>query len=345
MNIYITLDYEIYFGENHGTVEKCIIYPTSELIRIAEKHDVRFCFFVDCGFILRLDEFRKKYPQLEKDYKLVTEQLKYLSDTGHDLQLHIHPHWEDSFYNGERWIIDVKRYKLSDFSETEISDIVFRYKKTLTDLTGKPVFAYRAGGWCLQPFSKLKKAFMENNITLDSSVFRNGFYVSENYDYDFRGAPDKDIYHFEDEPAAENAAGHFTELPISAIRNSPLFFWKLFLLGRKDPYLHKPLGDGRAIPAPGQRKKMLTEYTNCTVCIDGYNAHLLQKALKAQQKKKFDNMVVIGHPKALSRYSIQKLEEFVTKNKLAHNFTTYAEQFNPATGTKVLLNKKKLKNF
>jgi hypothetical protein len=81
------------------------------------------------------------------------------------------------------------------------------------------------------------------------------------------------------------------------------------------------------MPAPGQRKKMLTQYTDCTVCIDGYNAHLLERAVRKLKKKKFDNMVVIGHPKALSRYSIQKLEEFVEKNKMKHNFTTYSKMF------------------
>lgn len=327
MNIYITLDYEIYFGENHGTVEKCIIYPTSELIRIAEKHNVRFCFFVDCGFILKLDEYRKKFPVLEKDYTAITEQVKYLSHTGHDVQLHIHPHWEDSYYNGERWVIDIKRYKLADFNEQEIEDIVFRYKRVLAELTGKTIFAYRAGGWCMQPFTKLKKAFQQNNITLDSSVFRNGFYVSENYEYDFRNAPDKAIYKFNADPVKEDSIGFFTELPISPIKNSPLFFWKLFLLGRKNPYLHKPLGDGRAMPAPGYRKKLLTRYTNNPVSIDGYNAQLLNKALKLLQQKQFEHMVVIGHPKALSRYSIQKLESFVECNREKHNFTTYSNQF------------------
>ncbi|MGQ0828157.1 MAG: hypothetical protein ACT4ON_07170 [Bacteroidota bacterium] len=327
MNIFITLDYEIYFGENHGTVEKCIIYPTSELIRIAENHNVKFSFFVDCGFILKLDEYRKKFPQLEKDHNAITEQIKYLADTGHDLQLHIHPHWEDSYYNGEHWIIDVKRYKLTDFNETEISDIVFRYKKVLSDLTIKPIFAYRAGGWCIQPFDKLKKALKENNITLDSSVFRNGYYVSEHYHYDFRNAPDKAIYQFEDDPATENTSGYFRELPISGIRNSPLFFWKLFLLGKKDPYLHKPLGDGRAMAAPGYRKKLLTQFTDNPVSIDGYNAHLLERSLKRLLIKNFEHMVVIGHPKALSRYSIQKLEEFVKNNKTKYNFTTYTQTF------------------
>lgn len=327
MNIYITLDYEIYFGESHGTVEKCMIYPTSELIRIGEMHNVRFSFFVDCGFILKLDEFRKQFPQLEKDYKAITGQVKYLSDTGHDIQLHIHPHWEDSYYNGERWIIDIKRYKLADFDEPAISDIVQRYKKVLTDLTGKPIFAFRAGGWCLQPFTKLKKSFIENGITLDSSVFKNGFYSSEQYSYDFRNAPDKDIYRFEDEPTVEIKSGTFTELPISGIRNSPLFFWRLFFLGRKDPYSHKPLGDGRAIPAPGYRKKLLTQFSDNPVSIDGYNAHLLEMSLKILDSRKAENMVVIGHPKALSRYSIQRLEHFIKDNKQEHTFTTYTKMF------------------
>ena len=327
MDIFITFDYEIYFGESHGTVDKCIIYPTSELIRIAEKHNVRFCFFVDCGFILKLDEYRKKFPQLEADYKAITGQVKYLADTGHDIQLHIHPHWEDSFFNGEKWIIDVKRYKLSDFNETEIADIVFRYKKVLTDLTNKQVFTFRAGGWCLQPFNKLKKAFVENGIKIDSSVFRNGFYTSEQYSYDFRNAPDKSIYNFEDDPATEDQNGYFTELPISPIRNSPLFFWVLFLLGRRNPYLHKPLGDGRAMAAPGYRKKLLTKFTNNPVSVDGYNAHLLNKALHRLSGRDLEHMVVIGHPKALSRYSILMLERFVSKNKEAHNFTTYSKCF------------------
>lgn len=327
MKIYITLDYEIYFGANHGTVEKCIIYPASELIRIAESTNVRFVFFVDIGFILKLDEFREKFPQLEKDYDAIVKQVKYLSDTGHDVQLHIHPHWEDSYYNGTRWIIDVKRYKLADFSDGQITDIVKRYKKGLEDITGKTTFAFRAGGWCLQPFSRLEKTFKEHGIRLDSSVFRNGYFASEQYSYDFRNAPDKDLYRFEDDVTLEKKNGYFTEVPISPIRNSPLFFWKLFLLGRKDPYMHKPLGDGQAMPAPGYRKKLLTRFTNNPVSVDGYNSQLLQKALNRLQKEKREHMVVIGHPKALSRHSLKKLEEFIKENKDRHEFSTFDKTF------------------
>ena len=59
MDIYITLDYEIYFGAKHGTVEKCIIYPTEELTKVADKHQIKLVQFVDIGFILKLNEYRK----------------------------------------------------------------------------------------------------------------------------------------------------------------------------------------------------------------------------------------------------------------------------------------------
>ncbi len=325
MNIFLSFDYEIYFGEEHGTVDKCIIYPTSELIRIAEKYKVHFSFFVDCGFLIKLNEYRTQFPQLEKDYNSLVNQIKYLADANHDIQLHIHPHWEDSHFNGERWVMGTKRYKLTDFNTDEIDGIVYRYKKVLTDITHKEVFAFRAGGWCMQPFDKIKAAFKKHQISLDSTVFRNGHYVSENYFYDFRKASGKDMYRFENDPADEDATGYFTELPITAIRNSPLFFWLLFLLGRKNPYYHKPLGDGRPIPAKGYRKRLLTRYSNNPVSMDGYNAMLLQKALNNCVRKSVEQMVVIGHPKALSRFSIEKIEQFVKNNKAVHSFITYTQ--------------------
>lgn len=327
MNVYLTFDYEIYFGANHGTVENCIIRPTAELIRISEAVNVKFVFFVDSGFVLKLDEYRKKFPQLEKDYAAITAQIKYLSDTGHDIQLHIHSHWEDSYFDGNKWIIDTSRYKLADFSDADIKDIVFRYKKILTDITGKNVFAFRAGGWCIQPFQKFRDAFIENGITLDSSVFKNGKFESAEYSYNFTNAPAKDLYRFEDDVTGEITNGTFTELPIATIYNSPLFFWRLFLLGRKDPYLHKPLGDGKAMPAPGYRKKLLTRFTNNPVSVDGYNARLLQQVLTKARTEGRRHLVIIGHPKALSRYSIRMIEKFIHQNNATENITTFAKEF------------------
>lgn len=326
MDIFITLDYEIYFGSNPGTIDKCVIEPTNMLIAIAEKHDVKFSFFVDCGFILKLDEFRKKYPALEKDYTAIVSQVKQLSSSGHDIQLHIHPHWEDSYYDGNRWIINTKRYKLADFTLDKIEDIVKRYKKAITDITGKTVFVNRAGGWCLQPFDKIKDSLKANDVNIDSTVFSHAKNLAPPYNYDFTNAPNKTSWSFENNPVEEKSNGFFREIAISSIKVSPLFYWKLFLVGRMNPYGHKPLGDGHPIASSGYRRKLLSTYTQQPVSIDGDNAKLLNKALQ-QTMKKGNEFVVSGHPKALSRFSINALDKFIARHKPKHNFTTYTNYF------------------
>lgn len=327
MQIFLTFDYELYFGKNTGTVDRCITGPTEMLTRVAEKHHIRLCHFVDIGFILKLEEESRKHPALKGDIELIHRQLEQLAKNGHDLQLHIHPHWEDSYYENGRWECVTRRYRLHDFSAEEISDIVTKYKNRLECFTGPgKVFAYRAGGWCVQPFDTIGPALYENGITLDSSVFPGGRYRSELYDYDFRNAPAQSLWKFSNDPLHPDPRGSFTELPIASIRNSPLFYWRLFLLGRLDPQLHKPLGDGVPVPAPGQRRQLLTRPTTNTVSVDGYNAHLLPKALRLYKKKNMGHLVVIGHPKALTRYGLERLDRFIAENKNRHQFTTFAER-------------------
>lgn len=327
MNIYLTFDYELYFGNKTGSVSRCITEPTRLLMEVAEKHQIRLCQFVDIGFLIRLEAEMKRFPSLASDHSLICSQLELLWKNGHDLQLHIHPHWEDSFYDGEKWVCNVQRYKLADFSQADISDIVSRYKKRLEGFTGSSeVFAYRAGGWCVQPFKKLQHALKQEGIKVDSSVFKEGHYRSDLYQYDFRNAPDLSSWKFNEDPLQPSENGDFTEIPIASIRQSPLFFWKLFLLGRINPGFHKPLGDGVPVSSPGYRKRILTRFTNNTVSLDGYNAKHLQKALNQHIKKEMKEMVVIGHPKALSMFGLKTLESFIASNSMKHHFTTFREQ-------------------
>ncbi len=329
MNIYLTFDYELYFGKNTGTAECCITGPTQMLYDMTAKYGVKMVHFVDAGYLLKLKEFKNKYAKVDAEYHLISNQLESLYRNGHDIQLHIHPHWEDSFHDGEKWVINAHRYKLNDFSLLEVNDIVSRYKTELENYTGSGnIYAFRAGGWCMQPFSHLKDALFANGIKVESSVFANGCFQSEQYNYNFQGAPLKCKWKFDDDPLKENLEGKFTELPITSIFNSPLFYWRLFLLGRLNPYHHKPLGDGVPITAPGQRFTMLSRWTHNTVSVDGYNASLLNRALRQQLRKKADNMVIIGHPKALSRFGLDTLEKFIKKHKETHNFTTFREEKN-----------------
>lgn len=315
MKIYLTFDYELYFGSKSGSLRKCILEPTQQLMAISKKHHVNFNFFVDCGYLLKLKEYALKYPKLLSEYKLIAEQLLLLLNDGNGLQLHIHPHWEDSTYDGEKWNMNTQRYKLADFSKEEIENIFDRYIKVLVEITGKNPVAYRAGGWCIQPFSKIAPSLRKHKIFIDSTVFPGGKNLEGNYSYDFSVAPNSSSWRFEDDPCVEMVNGSFKEYPISSIKNSPFFFWKLFLLGRINPNYYRPIGDGVAMPAPGYRKRLLTRYTLNPLSVDGYNASLLYKAYLNAKKNNKQELVVIGHPKALSPFSLTSIDRFIAKVK------------------------------
>jgi len=320
MDVFLTFDYELFFGEKSGSVEKCIIEPTNQLIKIAQKHAVKLTFFVDCGHLYMLQKNKNKFKALEKDFESISGQLKELISLGHECALHIHPHWEDAIFDGEEWIFDVKRYKLSDFPIEEIKNIFIKYKKVLEDLTGVSTSVFRAGGWCIQPFDKIESAFKKTGIKLDSTVFPGGFLNSDTHFYDFGKAPDKELWKFSDDVCKEDKNGIFLELPISSYVYSPLFFWKLFTLGRLFPRYHKAVGDGKSISLKGMKKKYLTQDQLLPVSSDGYFSRKLDKILLDYRKAGKSKLVVIGHPKACTLYSYEKLEAFIMTNKTESNF-------------------------
>lgn len=325
MKIFLTYDYELFFGKPTGTAEKSILEPTKLLINLAEKTGIKMVFFIDVGYLKKMAEFKAEFPQLEKDYQNVSSQIQTLVQKGHDCQLHIHPHWEDCTYTNQGWQMVTNRYKLVDFEEDEIERIVLEYKDILHKLTGKAVHSYRAGGWCLQPFSKVRKALKKAGIRLDSTVFRGGKFTAGNYYYDFTSIPESSTWSFDEDLCKEDSNGSFVEYPIANHQYSPLFFWRLFALGRLNPAAHKPMGDGYPMPSPGLRKTMLTKGKNLSASVDGYFVTKLPRILKDSERKGYNEMVIIGHPKATTKFALNKLEDFIRTNKNKHEFCTFAD--------------------
>jgi hypothetical protein len=316
----ITLDYELYFDRS-GTAQKCIIEPTDLLLGILDKHDVKATFFVDSGYVLKLKEYMHTFEKLQTDYQLIQTQVQKLSKEGHDVELHIHPHWEDSTFDGSKWVFDTSRYKLADFSEQQIDDIVFRYSQVIEEITSNKPTVFRSGGWCVQPFDKLAGALYRNGIRIDSTVYPMGENATPSKSFNFVKAPDKPNWKFSNDPLVEDYDGRFEEIPISSIKTTPVFYYKFILKKLFGTKIHKSFGDGSAI---GNSKKqlynLLTRSSYSVASIDGYKASLLHKC--ARQNKK--QLVLIGHPKALTPYSIKKLDEFIDKTKSESVFRVYS---------------------
>ena len=327
MNVFITLDYELFFGDKTGTAQGCLINPTCRLLDVLDAFGVKATFFVDAGYLLRLDDLQAASPVLVRDRAEVLGQLRHLLECGHDLQLHVHPHWEDAEFDGGRWIVDTRRYRLHDFSESEIENIVGSYKASLSEIAGDRVFAFRAGGWCIQPFLKIRKALQSHGIWLDSTVFSGGFNLTGRQYFDFRLAPQEADWRFQSNPLDVQNDGWFLEVPISSYSVAPLFFWRLALLRKFGGERHRAFGDGRAVGGAWRDQlRALTRRSRTVVSIDGLKADLLEAAYRVHRTGQREHLVIIGHPKALTAHSLSRLSRFLA-NHQADRFCTLYEVF------------------
>ena len=312
----ITLDYELFFGRHVGTVEHCMLRPLEALKAVVDPHAVKLTLFVDAGYLVRLAAQAEAEPVLMDDYRRIGAQLRELVDHGHDVQLHIHPHWEDSVYVDGSWRIDTGRYRLHDFETSDVARIVGDYKKALTDIVGDRVFAYRAGGWCLQPFEPLADALAQQGVWLDSTVYFNGHSPDDIRGFDFRQAPKRTQWRFNQDPLHPEEAGRFLEVPISACRVSPGFYWKLALLKKFARGAYKAFGDGQAMVAnAAYYRALLTRPSHSVASIDGAKAGLLESAYRQLDQMEGPRIFnVMGHPKALTPNSLRHLGRFLQRH-------------------------------
>ncbi|WP_343636748.1 hypothetical protein [Fluviicola sp.] len=325
MQVILTFDYELFFGTNTGSVQKCMIEPTDRLLAIARKHAIPMVFFVDVGFLIKLREYKEQFPELEADFERIKNQLYEILELNGEVQLHIHPHWEKSHYDGKKWVVVTDGcYKLSDFPDEEAETIVRKYHRFLSEFAGRKPTTYRAGGWCIQPFSQVEKVFRELEIEKDSTVFPGGKFESAHYQFDFTAvSPFRNPYRFRSDVTKAETDGYFLEIPIASWEFSPLFYWRLYALGRLNPADHKMIGDGSFLAQPGRKKSVLLNKTWNHVSSDGYYASQLMKQAKRYANRQVKTFVVIGHPKGMTNYSLKQLEAFVARTKTRYEFVNF----------------------
>lgn len=135
-NIILSFDYELFFGDKSGTIEKTLIEPTNQLMEAMEKVGARGNFFVDYLMFKYLEQ--NEDQRSADDLALLKKQVKDMVRRGHRVELHLHPHWVDAKYNGDgTWdYSDYSHYMLSTFSRDDIEEMFREGVAYLEQLVG-----------------------------------------------------------------------------------------------------------------------------------------------------------------------------------------------------------------
>lgn len=308
--ILLTFDYELFFGNKSGTPERCLLEPTDKLLATFKEHKIKGIFFIDVLYYMRLLESEITIGVAHK----IKEQIQAIVVQGSRIELHLHPHWLDAEYvEGEWRFPSYKKYRLQSLAEEEIAELFRAGTRMLEEIARQvvpeyKVMAFRAGGFCIQPFSMLRQGFQDNGIIIDSSVAPQLFEEASARKYDFRKTPDSSLYTFSENPTEKNIGGQFIEVPITTYRVNAISkaFAKVIRRFKGSQVSIMGNGTGIAPPRPWWNK-VLPETRMIT--LDGcIFPDELTRQIKASRR---EIVTIIAHPKSLSTLSFNCIAQLV----------------------------------
>jgi len=328
IKIFLTFDYELPLGGITKSYKHSLFDPTEELLDLADDLKVPIVLFADIISAIKFKSWDK-----EGFYIPFKNQLSDALKRGHDVQLHLHPHWLHTELINDAFHIS-KKYSLSDFESYSYPDniegIVESGYNTLSEickatLPSYKCVAFRAGGYCLQPKTdKILTALYQNGIRYDSSISKGYYFKSDVSFVDYRKVIDKPnwILPLNGNLLSESDTG-IMEIPIAS---KPKNIFELPTRFKLKLYKH------RAVENRG--KQLHTNYK--TAFMDKFNQLLASRMLTVDNHTysdkylmeilnynvtlyKKDNTVImcslIGHPKSMGYYAHSLLRNFVKNVK------------------------------
>jgi hypothetical protein len=342
LNIAITLDYELFFGENKDDAENILFHPTARLIDLLAKDEVASTFFVDVCSVWQHNAYGL-YGYSDS----FSRQLLDMDEAGQDVQLHIHPHWLKSNYSNGKWIFDTDSYRIHSFGfshedENSAYGIIKRGKRYLEDTlcpqnSGYQCIAYRAGGFAIQPYDDLVAALVENGIRIDSSVAMHHVYTGEHMSCNYTDLPESLNWYLTPSmplsyEGTQNGDG-IVEIPIGYLQNKltrRLLYSRKGMTFRRDRPKGTFLNAGvmnKTMPHKSFMKKVL-EYHNTyeLLSFDSMNYRIMKEAAdiiynKNNGKTHDATVCIICHPKLVCDETLVNMHRFIMEiKKQPHKF-------------------------
>lgn len=316
INIFLTFDYELPLGGVAKNYADSLFQPTEELLQMAQSLNVPITLFADILSYVRFEQLG--FQSYAEPFKA---QIQQALQMGHDVQLHLHPHWLKTKIEADHFNPD-SRFALGNYTDTEIEHFIKMGVESLTQMAQSvhPSYqcvAFRAGGYNLTLKNEVILPLLEQNgIRFDSSMAHGYYFWSELSHVDYRKLPNQGNWLLDQTK--------ILEIPI-ATKPKSLFevptFLKLRIL--KDRAVHRGKMIHEATEVPWKEKwNMMGASRMLTVDNFTYSPKYLNSILEYHLKKYSDSkdihLALIGHPKSMGPYSLQLLKQFVKDTQDKH---------------------------
>lgn len=180
IHLALTHDWELR-GDGSGDIELLQFAPLRSLLEIYQKFGARTTILPDVAQQLAFRRFEHADPTLKLLADAWDEHVREAFRQGHDIQLHLHPHWLSARYAHKRWHLDGD-WSILNYDRDAASAMLAEAKKYLESVlhsidSSYRCVAFRAGALAAAPSDHLLPSLAKLGIKLEVSV-AGGLFVN-----------------------------------------------------------------------------------------------------------------------------------------------------------------------
>lgn len=176
-------------GNGSGDIRRLQFEPMRRLVSIYDRLGIRGSFNAEVMQQITFRRYQSQYPELQV---LADEWDNIVRETfrqGHDIQLHIHPQWQDAEFKDGRWKLTADWSILNYTRETAL-DLLHSGKDYLENLLkeidrGYRCVSFRSGAWCIAPSPHMLDLLVRLGIVFDMSIVGGVRYDTRNIKLDY----------------------------------------------------------------------------------------------------------------------------------------------------------------
>lgn len=162
--LFLTFDYEPFFNDGKLNLKRCLIEPTQQILKQLTSKS-RNIFFVDATFLSFI-----RNNKMHEEFDLISQQMEEIVSLGHEVGLHIHPHWLDAKLINNSVHQTFDRFALIDWGK-DGNKILADSFEILHDIAhGTKITSFRAGGLILSGWDSFEETLWKLGIQEDHSV-------------------------------------------------------------------------------------------------------------------------------------------------------------------------------
>jgi hypothetical protein len=176
-------------GNGSGDVRQLQFEPLRRLVSIYNRLGIHGSFNAE---VMQQITFRQHQDQHTELKTLADEWDDTVRETfrqGHDIQLHIHPQWQNAEYQDGRWKLTAD-WSILNYSREAALQMLQRGKEYLEKLLKDidPHYrcvSFRSGAWCIAPSPHMLDLLVQLGIVFDMSIVAGVKYDTRNIKLDY----------------------------------------------------------------------------------------------------------------------------------------------------------------